>query len=208
MSIIEIFREGRVGMKSEKYRRIAESLHWRQSYQKAEIYEYYLENPPSSKLRIQQIDNGELKGIGTGAFVWPAAHVLSKYLELHYGASADAMQGMRVCDIGTGTGITGLVAALLGAEVVLTDQQCILPLLRKNTDAILEEFSHRIRDRNLVSVCEYEWGHHPKEFSVEGFDLIIVSDCVLPKLYPIDILVEVRIEFFYHFFNIIFVIIQ
>lgn len=33
-----------------------------------------------------QIENGELAGIGTGASVWPAAHVLCKYFEGRYGA--------------------------------------------------------------------------------------------------------------------------
>ena len=58
---------------------------------------------------------GELTGLGTGATVWPAAHVLAKYLERRWGAGG--MTGLRVVDLGAGTGAVGLAAAVLGADV-------------------------------------------------------------------------------------------
>jgi len=186
MSITDVFRSGHSGMKSSKYKRLADSLQWRQAFQKAEYYEILLES--AKLLRFRQVDNGELKGLGTGAFVWPAAHVLSKYIEKRY---IHQMKGMRVCDIGSGTGATGLVAAALGANVTLTDQECILFLLEENKTLFCEEFSELLNLNPAdIHICKYDWGEIPNDFDLT-FDLILVSDCVLPKLYPIELLVEV-----------------
>lgn len=59
---------------------------------------------------------GELTGLGTGATVWPAAHVLSKYLEKRFGPGG--MLGLRCIDLGAGTGAVGIAAAVLGADVM------------------------------------------------------------------------------------------
>lgn len=57
-----------------------------------------------NNVRIQ-IENGELAGIGTGASVWPAAHVLCKYLEGRYGAGGEF------------AGLLPAIGGRLGAEV-------------------------------------------------------------------------------------------
>ena len=138
-------------------------------------------------IKVTQISNGEMKGLGTGTLVWPAAHVLSKYLEKKY-ISCPSFKEKRVCDIGSGTGITGFVAALLGATVVLTDQECILPLLEENTKCFCDTFPEIVKDQ--ITVKNYEWGTDISHLGLL-FDYVLVSDCVLPKLYPIDILVKV-----------------
>ena len=91
-------------------------------------------------LRIRQICNGEMKGLGTGTFVWPASHVLAKYLEKICGDSSYSsctctstgggregeggeggghlLKGKKVCDVGSGAGLPGYVAAYLGMSVV------------------------------------------------------------------------------------------
>lgn len=56
-------------------------------------------------------------GPGCGGIAWPAGQVLSNYL-VHHGP----LQGRRILELGSGTGLVGLVAARLGAEVIITDQ--------------------------------------------------------------------------------------
>jgi predicted nicotinamide N-methyase len=193
-NIAGLFQAGNVrGLTNHKHRRLFHSLQWRQAYQHSEFYEYTfeketlpLETPPTIKVR--QIPNGELKGLGTGTFVWPAAHILAKYFEKRFldGSLTEKL----ICDIGSGTGITGFVAAILGAKVVLTDQHCILPLLSENTEALIAMdcfSSFSMADRLIVK--EYEW-ENKTALMDHPFDYLIVSDCVLPKLYPISMLVN------------------
>ena len=54
-----------------------------------------------------------------GVALWPAAIALAHELA----ARADALRGKRVLELGAGTGLPGLVAAHVGAQVVQTDYQ-------------------------------------------------------------------------------------
>jgi Lysine methyltransferase len=128
MKMVDIL-SGQSSMRSQKYQRVAHGLQWRQKYMKCSHYELSMRTSdtqldkvaikPNNEsindetkdimhsgvitIRLRQIDNGELKGLGTGTFVWPAAHVLSKYLENNY---SNRMIGMNICDLGSGTGTT------------------------------------------------------------------------------------------------------
>jgi hypothetical protein len=93
-----------------------------------------------------------------------------------------------VCDIGSGTGCTGLAAACLGATVTLTDQRCVFPLLEGNVATAIKDCH---LDEEKICVAEYNWGEDVSHLQAP-FDLVLVSDCVLPKLYPIEPLVQVR----------------
>lgn len=189
--IKSIFQGGKLAgsNKNSKQMLMLRSLQWRQAYQNEDHYCYHLEEEREEDLKfeLRQILNGEMKGLGTGTFVWPAAHILGKYLEITYGPNR--LAGKHVCDIGTGTGLTGFIAAYLGAEVVLTDQSCVMELLSEN----LDKFSHAVKNHDSarqlppVHLREYDW-NTKEAVSDKPFDLIIVSDCVLPKLYPIDLL--------------------
>lgn len=93
----------------------------------------------------------------------------------------------RVCDIGSGTGCVGLVAACLGAEVTITDQLCVFSLLKENIEAAISGCN---LSSDRVILKEYSWGEDTADLS-PPFDMVLVSDCVLPKLYPIEPLVQV-----------------
>ena len=96
------------------------------------------------------------------------------------------LQGMRVCDIGSGTGFTGIIGAALGAqEATLTDQTTVQALLEENIRLCSDQVSS-----DVVQFAEFDWDASPAHLS-PPFDLILVSDCVLPKLYPIEPLVKV-----------------
>lgn len=176
------------GLKNSKQQRILQNLRWRQAYQHSDHYIYRYRDHP---LKLVQIPNGELKGLGTGTFVWPAAHILAKYLE----QMGVLLAGKRVCELGAGVGLTGIIAALLGAEVTLTDTEVILPLLVATVaDLSIQLPCELAAHLQGVKVEAYDWNETPV-FGHEGkdaFDVLIISDCVLPKLYPINLLVHVR----------------
>jgi predicted nicotinamide N-methyase len=189
LDISEMFRSGTMGNKNKKFNRVWNTLKWRQTYQNSEFYLFEFDN--HTTMTIKQILNGELKGLGTGTFVWPAAHILIKYLEKRF-VSNGGMVGKSVCDVGSGTGITGFAAAIWGASVLLTDQIQILPILHANVSKI---HSQNLVTTGKLNISVYDWGENVSEVMLanenKDFDYIFVSDCVLPKLYPIENLVRV-----------------
>ncbi|KAM5265880.1 protein N-lysine methyltransferase METTL21A isoform 2-T5 [Hipposideros larvatus] len=64
--------------------------------------------------------------LGVAAVVWDAAVVLSMYLEM----GAVELRGCSVVELGAGTGLVGIVAALLGTF----GHECCSPLSRKQSD--------------------------------------------------------------------------
>lgn len=59
-------------------------------------------------------------GPGCGGIAWPAGEVLSRYIVYQ---GRDYWRGKRVLELGSGTGLVGLVAGYLGAHTILTDQR-------------------------------------------------------------------------------------
>ncbi|KAG7357216.1 lysine methyltransferase [Nitzschia inconspicua] len=161
---------------------------------------------------VQQLQRGEVEGTyGTGATVWPAALVMMKYMERH---AETLVKGRRVVDLGSGTGVTSVAAAILGAAfVACTDgEESVVQLERDNVRHAAGEINQRTGsnisdcsyDPNVVAtiagcpvaVQKYWWGKDdpPKipltvDAVVANCDLVLVADCVLPKLYPIAPLV-------------------
>lgn len=173
-----------------KVQRMINSLQWRQAHSKDEYYPLALES--GTVLRFRQLQAGEVTGLGTGATVWPAAHVLAKYLERRFGDKG--MCGSRLVDLGSGTGVAGIVAAALGAESYLTDQEQLLFLMRENAETCtrreaVEGDEPIVPTGGAIHVVTYDWGKKDDDLS-PPVDIILVSDCVLPKLYPIEPLVD------------------
>ena len=180
----DLLRDGKSLSKTAKIKRLVNSLQWRHRYQNSD--QYSIKILGETVITVKQVSNGEIMGLGTGVSVWPAAHVLSKYLEKRY--SANSLCSLRVCDIGSGTGCTGFVAAALGAHVTLTDQAQILPFLEGNRASICQANTQILLQQ--IDICRYDWGASAAHLK-PPFDIILVSDCVLPKLYPISPLIEV-----------------
>ncbi|KAJ1922936.1 hypothetical protein IWQ60_006189 [Tieghemiomyces parasiticus] len=63
----------------------------------------------------------------TSLVVWDCSLVLAKYLE--YQRQAIPLHAKRVLELGSGQGIVGIAAALLGAQVTLTDVAFAIPAL-------------------------------------------------------------------------------
>jgi len=102
-------------------------LAWRQKHSHSPLYPFSSNIKPQSHpitLNLSQQQCGEQDGTGTGAVVWNAAHVLAEFLcKSSRGGESVIQVSDRVCDIGCGTGLTGLVAAKLAGEgsVVFSD---------------------------------------------------------------------------------------
>jgi len=114
----------------------------------------------------------------TGQIVWPAAELLASFLVKH----RHIFDGVSsVVELGSGAGLSGLVAAKLcgeGGHVVLTDNnQLVLELLQRN---IHVNFPNQI-PAHQIECCELSWGLEDtaKFVSVHGkFDLILGADVV------------------------------
>ena len=181
---------------------------------------------------------------GTGATVWPGSIVLMKYLErmAHDPSRINVLMGKTVADLGSGTAITSIASALLGADVVVSTDGCdpVVELAWRNIrDAISTLGGEGGAQRPMHRRCSfrgcemiarrYLWGegmaeeeggvdrfptndlirdddgnstmrddrYHSKSMDGEArgdamtrFDIILGADCIVPKLYPIEPLVE------------------
>mmetsp|Transcript_17524 Transcript_17524/g.26259 ORF Transcript_17524/g.26259 Transcript_17524/m.26259 type:complete len:231 (+) Transcript_17524:202-894(+) len=160
------------------------ALSWRGKYTNME---YYPVKVFDYEFKLSQVPSGELKGIGTGSTVWEGGQILLKFIEFRYGKNG--IVGKTVIDLGSGTGAVGLTAAVLGAKhVTLTDQKQVLDITRRNVKSCAESVKNPQILKN-VSVCEYNWGEDAKALGAP-FDIILVADCIVPKLYPMKPLVD------------------
>ncbi|KAK4349309.1 hypothetical protein RND71_032064 [Anisodus tanguticus] len=102
----------------------------------------------SSLLTREPFDwSGEIKGCRltkgtpgvTGSVMWDSGVVLGKFLEHAVESGRIHLQGKKVVELGSGCGLVlvGCIAALLGAQVILTDLPDRLRLLKKNVEANL-----------------------------------------------------------------------
>ncbi|CAL5330010.1 unnamed protein product [Camellia sinensis] len=96
--------------------------------------------------------------------------------------SPSKLKGKRVIELGAGCGVAGFGMALLGCDVVSTDQTEVLPLLMRNC----ERNASRIMQMNpgsdsfgSIQVAELSWGNVDQIKAVDPpFDYIIGTDVV------------------------------
>ncbi|KAM6178550.1 protein N-lysine methyltransferase METTL21A [Rhynchocyon petersi] len=107
--------------------------------------------------------------LGVAAVVWDAAVVLSTYLEM----GGMELKDCSAVELGAGTGLVGIVAALLGAHVTITDRKVALEFLKSNVQANLPP---HIQPKAVVK--ELTWGQNLGDFSPGEFDLILGADII------------------------------
>ncbi|KAK1228887.1 Protein-lysine N-methyltransferase efm6 [Marasmius sp. AFHP31] len=104
---------------------------------------------------------------GCGGVVWPAGQILSNYL---FRKGSAYLEGKNVLELGSGTGLVGLVAAMLDpSHVWITDQAFLLDMMKEN-----------VSKNNLASKCtvaELDWGT-PVPANIPRPDMILAADCV------------------------------
>ncbi|KAL4217373.1 Methyltransferase-like protein 21A [Mactra antiquata] len=107
-------------------------------------------------------------GLGVAAVVWDAAEVLAEYLETNPGIVKDKS----VIELGAGTGLVGIVAALLGARVTITDREEVIDYLRKTVETNLP--TDYLEDTDVVAL---DW---TKDINIDKplFDVILGADIV------------------------------
>ncbi|XP_067844187.1 protein N-lysine methyltransferase METTL21A isoform X1 [Heptranchias perlo] len=116
------------------------------------------------------------KQLGVAAVVWDAAIVLCTYLEL----GAIQLRDRTVIELGAGTGLVGIVAALLGADVTLTDREVALQFLESN---LRENIPPDQRTR--ARVRELSWGVNLRQFNPGSYDVVLGADIVyLEETFP------------------------
>ncbi|KAH9894211.1 putative methyltransferase-domain-containing protein [Cubamyces lactineus] len=101
---------------------------------------------------------------GCGGIAWPAGEVLASYI-----SRRGSLDGKTVLELGSGTGLVGLVAGKLGARVWITDQAPLLGIMKQNVSLNGLE--------SCVSVMELNWGA-PIPANLPRPDLILAADCV------------------------------
>ncbi|KAM4664437.1 protein N-lysine methyltransferase METTL21D [Discoglossus pictus] len=116
-----------------------------------------------TELRIRQLSSGDV-----GCVVWDAAIVLSKYLESPEGPR---LEGRAVLELGAGTGIVGIMAATLGANVAVTDLEDLQELMKTN----IKDNAHLISGSCQAKVLK--WGEEISEF-LPSPDYILMADCI------------------------------
>lgn len=122
------------------------------------------------------------QSVDTGSALWDAAIVLASYFCSERSFPAGFWHGKKVCEIGAGCGVTGIVAAQLGADVVLTELEDELKLLEKNCleNPIFPSPSSVASgspSSGSTTVKEFFWGNDASHLGIP-FDVIIAADCV------------------------------
>ncbi|EAU84618.2 hypothetical protein CC1G_00137 [Coprinopsis cinerea okayama7 len=104
---------------------------------------------------------------GCGGIAWPAGQILATYL-VHKGPTH--LRNRNVLELGSGTGLVGLVAGLFGnCKVWITDQSPLLPIMQRNV--LLNDLNDN------VVVAELDWAQ-PIPSTIPKPDVILAADCV------------------------------
>ncbi|KAF9057446.1 putative methyltransferase-domain-containing protein [Panaeolus papilionaceus] len=104
---------------------------------------------------------------GCGGLAWPAGQILGSYLVQK---GPVYIQDKTILELGSGTGLVGLVVGALGSMTTwITDQAPLLPIMNRNV--LLNNLESN------VSVAELNWGE-PIPQDIPKPDIILAADCV------------------------------
>lgn len=122
---------------------------------------------------------------GYSFYTWPSASVLAWFLWVH----RESFVNKRILEIGCGTALPGILAAKLGADVVLSDS-CMLPSSLKHVKRCCE--ANGLQPGTDIEVVGLSWGLLLKSvFELGQLDYIIAADCFYDPSVFEDILVTV-----------------
>ncbi|XP_067847581.1 EEF1A lysine methyltransferase 3-like [Heptranchias perlo] len=114
--------------------------------------------------------------LGVSAFIWESGLTLCRFFE----REKMSFCGRKVIELGSGTGIVGILAVMLGGKVTLTDQPHVLKQIKHNVSInVPPSYEHYSTVRAL------SWGSNHTQFP-NDYDVILGSDIVYyPPDYPI-----------------------
>ncbi|CAA7398990.1 unnamed protein product [Spirodela intermedia] len=120
-----------------------------------------------------------------GTTVWDASMVFVKFLEKNRRKgrfSPSKLKGKRAVELGAGCGLAGFGMALLGCDVVATDQVEVLPLLMRNVERNISRVMQANTDSasiGSIQVAELDWGNEEHVKAIDPpVDFIIGTDIV------------------------------
>ncbi|XP_021766436.1 protein-lysine methyltransferase METTL21D-like isoform X1 [Chenopodium quinoa] len=120
-----------------------------------------------------------------GTTVWDASMVFAKYLERNSRKGRfcpSKLKGKRVIELGAGCGVAGFGMAMLGCEVVTTDQKEVLPLLQRNVErntSWIMQANANADSFGSIKVAELDWGNKDHIQAVDPpYDFVIGTDVV------------------------------
>jgi len=119
----------------------------------------------------------------TGYAPWPSSTLLGQVVA----TQPELFENKTVLELGSGTGIVGLLMASCGVQkLVMTDKdETLLNLIQTNIDLNFE----KERSSN-IAICKLEWSERmslddlaevTKHVNLEDIDLVIASDVVYPQ---------------------------
>ncbi|KAF8071200.1 Vcpkmt [Scenedesmus sp. PABB004] len=120
------------------------------------------------------------KKLGVGACAWEGEMLLAAFLLSD--APRHRYTGMRVVELGSGPGLAGLLAARLGAQVVITDKAVVLPLIRENIALNGLRDTPTGHSSGTAEAEELEWGAPGCDAIVARLasrrpELVLAADC-------------------------------
>jgi Lysine methyltransferase len=95
--------------------------------------------------------------------------------------------GKHVLELGSGTGLAGLLCASLGARTTLTDRADTVDLLRLNV-----QLNQPLLQKEQVSVQELEWGKTDCSTLAGHVDVLVAAECIYNLLYG-DVLLSTMV---------------
>ncbi|XP_031501859.1 uncharacterized protein LOC116265414 isoform X2 [Nymphaea colorata] len=122
-----------------------------------------------------------------GTTLWDASMVFVKFLEKNCRKGqfcAEKLKGKRVVELGAGCGLAGFGMAILGCDVISTDQVEVLPLLMRNVERNTSRITQATGNScsasfGSIEVAELDWGNQDHIRAVDPpFDYIIGTDIV------------------------------
>ncbi|XP_062886897.1 EEF1A lysine methyltransferase 3-like [Mobula hypostoma] len=123
-------------------------------------------------LKIARIMDARL---GISSYIWDAGISLCQYFE----KEDINFTGKEVIELGSGTGIVGILAALLGGNVTMTDKPDTLKQINSNISINVP-----LACRHRLNVRPLTWGEDHKNFPT-NYDFILGSDIVYSSVcYP------------------------
>ena len=118
-----------------------------------------------------------------GMYVWPSAPVLAQYVWFHKAV----VQNKSILELGAGTSLPGIVAAVIGGHVILSDASNLGNCLDNCYQSCLAN-----NVQNEVKVIGLTWGQFdPGLITLCPIDIILGSDCFYDSKDFEDILMTV-----------------
>jgi hypothetical protein len=137
----------------------------------------------ASVVRVVFCFEGCVTAVGcadTGGDCWKGAVAMARFFQEE---AATAIQGRRVLELASGTGVLGLSLGAMGAKsVTMTDKACMVPLLesniRDNWDLVAADNES---GRSVVQCGSLDWLEataDPVVLEAAPFDCIVMSDVI------------------------------